>query len=640
MKKHIILAICIILNIINGYSVLTPQVDSVKMIDGKKLAVDIYIPNGLGKGPVILIQTPYNRQVYRLAGLPLGIGANINSSNYIFVVADWRGFYGSKKAAYIGNPDRTRDGYSTVEWIAAQTWSNGKIGTWGASALGKVQYQTAKGNPPHLTCICPLVASPQFEYNEYFPNGSLRTEYVQQLDGLGFGLTAGLMAHPIKDNYWNFAEDINDYPDSIQVPCFMIGGWYDHNTQLMMDFYNQLITRSAASIRAKHKILMGPWVHGGHSTAKVGSIAQGQLSYANAQNKNDSMALQYFDFYLRNINNNWNSVPALTLYQMGENRWLQEASWPLNGVKTYRFYLNQNGLMDQNFPVSSLDSTSYTYNPNDPSPTIGGCTLRSDLLQGPYDQLNGVENRSDALVFSSAILTKNLILNGRIKVVLKVSSSQLDTDFDVRVTDVYPDGKSILINDGVMRMRFRDGFTQSQISMMIPGKIYDCVIELPTTCITFLSGHKIRVIISSSNYPKYNRNMNNGQAMYPGNSTDTLLNPLSAMNTIYCNSLNASYVELPLLNYSSGISGLSVNNNQSIILFPNPVGNTLKVTLSEKMSFNNTLHLFNQIGQEIMQILPTANEFEIDLSTLKCGIYTLGYYNKGNWMVESFVKEN
>ena len=232
MKKHILLAICIILNIINGYSVLTPQVDSIKMNDGKKLAVDIYIPNGMGKGPVILIQTPYNRQVYRLAGLPLGIGANINSSNYVFVVADWRGFYGSKKAAYIGSPDRTRDGYSTVEWIAAQTWSNGKIGTWGASALGKVQYQTAKGNPPHLTCICPLVAGPQFEYNEYFPNGCLRTEYVQQLDGLGFGLTAGLMAHPIKDNYWNFAEDINDYPDSIQVPCFMIGGWYDHNTQL------------------------------------------------------------------------------------------------------------------------------------------------------------------------------------------------------------------------------------------------------------------------------------------------------------------------------------------------------------------------------------------------------------------------
>jgi putative CocE/NonD family hydrolase len=407
----------------------------------------------------------------------------------------------------------------------------------------------------------------------------------------------------------------------------------------MMDFYNQLITRSATSVRAKHKILMGPWVHGGHSTAKVGTIAQGQLNYANAQNKNDSMALQYFDFYLRGVNNNWNSVPALTLYQMGENRWLNAASWPLNGVKSYRFYFNKNGLMNQNFPVSSSDSISYIYNPNDPSPTIGGCTLRSDLLQGPYDQINAVESRNDALVFSSAMLTKDMILNGRIKVVLKVSSSQLDTDFDVRVTDVYPDGKSFLLNDAVMRMRFRDGFTQAQVAMMVPGKVYDCVIELPTTCITFLSGHKIRVIISSSNYPKYNRNMNNGQLMYPGNSVDSLLNPLSAVNTIYCNSLNASYVELPLLNFSSYISELS-DKHQGLTLFPNPVGNKLKITLLEAMSNDTKLYLFNQLGQEVMQILPPSNEFEIDLSTLKCGIYTLGYFENGDWRVQSFVKEN
>jgi len=639
MKKYIAFAILLLLNYRIAYSILTPLVDSIPMIDGKKLAVDVYIPTGMSTGPVILIQTPYNRQVYRLTGLPLGVGANINASNYIFVFADWRGFYGSKKAAYAGNPDRTKDAYSTVEWIASQSWSNGKVGTWGASALGKIQYQTAKGNPPHLTCICPVVAAPQFEYKEYFPNGSLRTEYVQQLDGLGFGLTASLMAHPIKDNFWNFVEDANDYPDSIQVPCFMIGGWYDHNTQLMMDFYSQLRTRSPISVRAKHKILMGPWVHGGHSTAKVGSIAQGQLSYPNAQNKNDSMAMQFFDYYLRNINNNWNSVPAYTLYQMGENKWLNEGSWPLNGVKAYRFYLNKNALMDQVLPSSSSDSLNYSYNPIDPSPTLGGCTLRSDLLQGPYDQLNGIENRSDMLVFSSNKLSKDLILNGRIKVVLKVSSSQLDTDFDVRVTDVYPDGKSMLLNDAVMRMRFRDGFTQAQIAMMVPGKVYDCIIELPTTCIAFLIGHKIRLIISSSNYPKYNRNMNNGQGMYPGNSTDSLLNPLSAVNTIYCNILNASYVELPLLNFSSDISELS-DKNHSITLFPNPVGNILKVALLEKMSSNFTLYLFNQIGQEVMQILPTSNEFEIDLSALKSGIYTLGYYNNGYWKHESFVKEN
>ena len=206
-------------------AVLVPNVDSIKMADGKSLAADVYIPNGMTQGPVILIQTPYNRQAYRFGGLPLGIGMNLQNSAYIIVITDWRGFYGSAKSAYLGSPDRTSDAYATVEWIAAQTWSNGKVGTWGPSALGKIQFQTAKRQPPHLTCICPLVAAPQFNYSEYYPNGCLRTEYVEQLDQLGFGLSNFLLSHPYKDNLWNYTEAVNTYPDSIQVPCLIIGGW-------------------------------------------------------------------------------------------------------------------------------------------------------------------------------------------------------------------------------------------------------------------------------------------------------------------------------------------------------------------------------------------------------------------------------
>jgi len=141
---------------------LTPIVDSILMSDGRKLAADIYIPTGITQGPVILIQTPYNRTLYRFAGLPLQIKYNVNSSNFIFVIVDWRGFYGSSAAAYSGSPTRGEDGYDCVQWIAQQSWSDGKVGTWGPSALGKVQFQTAKENPPNLTCICPLVAASQF----------------------------------------------------------------------------------------------------------------------------------------------------------------------------------------------------------------------------------------------------------------------------------------------------------------------------------------------------------------------------------------------------------------------------------------------------------------------------------------------
>src|SRR5205085_7359652 len=136
---------------------------------------------------------------------------------YIFVFVDWRGFYGSASAAYSGSPGHGEDGYDVVEWIAQQPWSNQKIGTWGASALGRVQYMTAKKNPPHLTCICPLVAGPQYEYVEYFPGGDLRTEYLEQLDGLGFGLSPVVMAHPVHDIAWTFSENANFYPDSINV---------------------------------------------------------------------------------------------------------------------------------------------------------------------------------------------------------------------------------------------------------------------------------------------------------------------------------------------------------------------------------------------------------------------------------------
>src|SRR4051812_46835595 len=151
--KHILLFVLLTFSL-NSFALLTPITDSITMSDGKKLAADIYIPSGMASGPVILIQTPYNRALYR-ASLPLGIGLNLNSSNYIFVIVDWRGFYGSAAAAVLHPPAQGLDGYYCVEWIAQQSWSNGKIGTSGASALGKIQFQTAEYNPPHLTCICP-----------------------------------------------------------------------------------------------------------------------------------------------------------------------------------------------------------------------------------------------------------------------------------------------------------------------------------------------------------------------------------------------------------------------------------------------------------------------------------------------------
>ncbi len=633
MKKGLLI-ICM-LSSLSGFALLTPVTDSIPMKDGRKLAADVYIPSGMTSGPVILIQTPYNRVLYRF-GLPLGIGNNINASNYIIVVVDWRGFYGSKKAGYIGSPDRGTDGYSVVEWISSQAWSNGKVGTWGPSALGKVQFQTAMKNPPHLTCICPLVAGPQFNYDEYFPNGALRTEYVEQLDGLGFGLTSTLMAHPYYDNTWSFSEKLNFYPDSIRVPAFMIGGWYDHNIEVMIPFFSALQTNSPLNVRGKHKLLMGPWVHGGHGTAQVGSSIQGQLNYPNSANVNDSMSMRFFDYHLRNIGNSWDNEAAISYYQMGENAWKTSSSWPPAGSRNVLFYLHGNGMLSHAKPSANPDSLNYKYDPASPSPTVGGPTLRADLDQGPYDQSVLVEGRNDLLVFTTPALTEDAVLKGRVLVHLMVSSDRIDTDLAVRLTDVYPDGRSMLVNDGIMRMRFRNGKTMAQTSMMTPGKLYDCIIELPNTSMTFLAGHKIRLDVSSSNYPRFNRNMNTGAAMYPGNSLDSLLNPLIATNSVYTGGAYST-VSMPLFGYSSEIQ-TAVTGVPGIKLYPNPALEQLSIECPEGSEGINQLLILNSLGQELMRQEFLGEQVVLDISGLGSGVYSLMIKSAGTILSSQFVK--
>ncbi len=618
LYKKILPLIFIITNTLS-FAQLTPVVDSILMSDGRKLAADIYIPSGMTSGPVILIQTPYNRILYRF-GLPLRIGTNLSSSNYIFVIADWRGFYGSAAAMYTSPtpPTRGQDGASAVEWIYQQTWCNGKIGTWGPSALGKVQFQTAKENPPHLTCICPLVAGPQFDYGEYYPNGCLRTEYVQQLDGLGFGISPFLITQPVHNATWTFVENQNYYPTSINVPCFMIGGWYDHNIEVMLEMFNGIRTVSPIAVRNQHRLLMGPWVHGGHGAAYVGSSVQGQLNYPNAQYWSDSLALMYFDYHLRTLSNGWNSTQYIQYYQLGENTWNTSSTWPVTVASNVNFYFHQNNSLTETIPTNTTDVLNFNYDPTNPSPTIGGPTLRADLDQGPYDQTPTVESRNDILSFTSNAFTQNVVMKGKASVHMKVASDRLDTDFCIRLTDVYPDGRSMLINDGVMRMRFRNGTNIGDTASMVPNQIYDCVINLPNTAITFLAGHKIRVDVSSSNYPRFNRNMNTGGTMYPGGKLDTLVNPLIASNSVYTNNINQSYITLPLVGFTSNINELA--SNTIFQLFPNPTSN--EFYLKTELKNNYQIRIYNTLGEVI--ITETIKDLQtINISALNKGMYLI-----------------
>lgn len=601
--------------------VYNPVIDSIPMRDGKKLAADIYIPPGCSQCPVILIQTPYSRIPYRWS-LPLGVKQNLNASNYAFVIADWRGFYGSAASAYAGSPTRGQDGYDCVQWIAGKNWSNGKVATWGPSALGGVQFQTARENPPNLVCIVPQVAAPMtMSYLAYYPGGVYRTEYLEQLDALGYGLSATVLANPVKNLLWNYIESLNNYADSIFVPAFMQGGWYDHTIDQMLDWFNKIRTQSPLNVRNQHRLLMGPWVHGGSGAAYVGSSVQGQLNYPNAAGWSDSLAMQFLDYYMRNISNGWNSMPYVTYYQMGDNVWLNSATWPPSGITNYKLYMHADSTMDLAIPGTGTLSLTFPYDPQNPSPTVGGTTLRSDLDQGPYDQAPLVESRGDVLRFTTPVLTQDVVMKGNARVHLTISSDRKDTDFSVRLTDVYPDGRSMLVHDGIFRMRFRKGYTAADTMIMTPNVIYECDIDLPASCITFKSGHRIRVDVSSSNYPRFNRNANTGAAMYPFGSGDTLINPLIAVNKVYTDgTLNNSYLQMPL----TSAPVLAVNDLDEsdglISVYPNPAHDQVTI----ETNYDNKIikiQIISALGVLIKEKDLKRNNASFDLSQLPSGVF-------------------
>ena len=546
---------------------LNPMVDSIAMRDGKKLAADIYLPNSAGTFPVILVQTPYNRLYYRSIGLPL-VKFQLQSSHYAFVIVDWRCFYGSSQACVL-QPDRGEDGFDVVDWITSQNWSSGKVGTWGPSALGRVQYLTAREKPAGLVCAVPLVAASQYNYLEYFPGGVARTEYIEQLDGLGFGMSGILYDNPVYNNVWAFTENQNYYPEKIEIPLLMIGGWYDHNANVMIELFKGLQQHSTQNVKERHRLLIGPWAHGGFGPAQVGTASQGELSYPNAAGWSDSLAKEFFDHHLRQVNNGWENSPEIQYYLMGENEWKIATSWPpFHSDDT--LFLHSEGELSYNKPQNLKISSALIYDPHDPSPTYGGPTLRQDLMQGPYDQSLIVENRNDNLIFSTKTLTKNIRIIGKPQIKLFVSSDRLDTDFVVRLTDVYPDGRSMLLSDGIIRMRFRDGYTANDTSLIIPGVIYPVLIELPELANTFLQGHRLRLIITSSNYPRYDKNLNNGGAMYAAGDK------LIATNTIFHDSPYPSFLTFQTdTSYSTTSVSEAVN---AIKVFPNPFSDNLFIS--------------------------------------------------------------
>lgn len=619
MIKKLLLTTLLLMTAWIGRAQMTPSIDDtlIEMSDNYFLEADVYLPSGPGPFEVILIQTPYNKNAFEWS-LPMGVGQNVNGQPFAWVVVDWRGFYGSAAAA-AGSNTKGQDAYDICDWIVAQPWHADRIGTWGPSALGKIQYDLMEENHPNHTCAVPLVAHPQTAYKDYFYGGVLEEARLETLDALGYGLSPLVMSNVYYSFIWQSLETTTWVPSTIKIPTLQIGGWYDHNIDIMMEWYTATRTGADPTVQNEQWFLAGPWVHGGTGAAYVGSSVQGELSYPNAEFVSDTMAWDFLNYYLLDAANGWNSTPMITYYELGNDQWLTTNANSIMPATSNTLYFDQNSTLRSS---NGANSSSFISDPTDPSPTIGGPNLHAMLDQGPYDQIT-LEPRQDVITFSTGDLSGDVSITGNVLLNLYVESDRPDCDIAIRLVDVYPDGRNMLITDGIRRMRFRNGYTTADEAFMSPGVVYPVEIELPFTNYTWKAGHEIKVYVSGNSSLRWNVNLQDGGTMYqPGTG-------LIANITIQHNPTYPSTITLP---GNNPLLTLEENDFNALSVFPNPAGNELNV-LTE-MEFDQILIMDLQ-----GKVIKVANQqTAINISELTSGVYLLKGEAGGQTFTRKFIK--
>ncbi|MCK4416284.1 MAG: CocE/NonD family hydrolase, partial [Thermoplasmatales archaeon] len=506
-----------------------------------KLATDVYrpilrfFPHG-----TILIRTPYNKDDLKNLGFFLAL------IGWPMVIQDMRGRYASEGNNTVYRNSHT-DGPDTLSWIANQTWCNGKIATAGPSALGINQYFMAGANPPNLAGQFIMVATPNLHKHAIFQGGQFRKALVEgwlQGQGSTYILEEALEHENYSLDFWTNVSLEDNWQD-VNVPAMHLGGWYDIFLQGIIDGFLGYQHLGGPGAQGKSKLIMGPWTHDGYIEQNQGELIypKNSLGWWSLKMFRD-MILQYtMDKSFR-----FDDWPTVTYYVMGDvdnanapgNEWRFADDWPIPSTER-EWYFREEGTLSTKSP-ENYDSITYLYDPTNPVPTIGGQNL--NLERGPFDQLD-VENRDDVLVFTSSVLDEPYESTGPIKARLYVSSDCPDTDFTVKLTDVYPDGRSMLITDGILRMRNRNGTDHWEF--IEPGEIYEVEVDLWSTSYVWNTGHKIRVAVSSSNYPRFLNNPNTADGIYSNDTYNV------AHNTVFLDSAHPSCVILPEINLSTAV---------------------------------------------------------------------------------------
>jgi predicted acyl esterase len=484
-------AICIAALSPVGHSQAESRDEMVVMRDGTKLAVTMYFPAGGGRWPAVLSRTPYGKD----QGEPAKAEARYLANGYVRVLQDARG-KGKSEGVYRPFANDIEDGYDTIEWIARQPWSNGKVGMAGTSALGIATYNAAMSGAPHLVAAFVTAARGATP-----PAGGVP---MQHLENWSRRQGVAPAANP-RPTFRTFTEagprDLRASAGKISVPFYNVGGWYDIFEQGIIDAYVLLQTQGTPSIRGKNKMMLSAFGHGPLS---------GDLKYP-AEGGDIRMGdpIRWFDYWLKGIDNGVMNEPAVRYFVMGDtfdrsapgNVWRTADTWPPRSTAT-SYYLAPGGKLLMAAPPGTA-RVLYVYDPKNPAPTAGGNNLGLD--RGPMDQ-RPVSARKDVLKFETAPLTSAVEIAGPLTAELVVATDAADTDFMVKLVDVYPNGYEALVNDGAFRLRYVDGFDKQ--TRIVAGKPYKIAVDLWSTALVFNAGHKIAVHVTSSNFPRFERHTN------------------------------------------------------------------------------------------------------------------------------------
>lgn len=481
------------------------------MRDGARLSAYLYFPPGNGPWPVL-----YTQRYSSLAGPSTRRGhAQMAAAGYVVCAENFRGTYlseGTWQGYRALGWGKLRDGYDTCEWLAAQPWSTGKVGTWGGSQAGYAQNFLAVTQPPHLVAQYMTDTGLSLFQEGYRIGGTTRPERFKQMDDVcrvpeqNRSLLREWFAHPTYDRYWQ-DEDCTRHFREMNVPCFTLGGWFDFMCQGSVESYIGREHRGGPHSHGAQQLLIGPWLHGGARTERVN-----ELTFpTNVRWDQDAHMLRWFDHYLKGIDNGADRDPKVTYYVMGAagepgapgNEWRTAADWPVPAVTT-PYYLHEGGRLTREQPREADSATAFKADPLHPA------VIASRAFPGAKDARE-FERQGEVRTFTTDVLREPVEWTGKVSAELYVTSSAPDTDFIVRVSDVYPDGRSMLLADYVRRARYREGFDR-EVPLQ-PGRVSRVAFQVGWMSQVFNRGHRIRVTVASTGAPFYEPNPNTGEPL-------------------------------------------------------------------------------------------------------------------------------